>query len=71
MHEDVLLRTLPLADRLRIAAVDLAVTGAPRALVQAVWQATELINPSGDRPQREMQHTHLAPSLGIRTGPFH
>ena len=30
---------LPLADRLRIAAVDLAVTGAPRALVEAVCQA--------------------------------
>jgi hypothetical protein len=29
MKEDDFLRTLPLADRLRIAAVDLATTGAP------------------------------------------
>jgi hypothetical protein len=36
MPEDEQLRALPLADRLRIAAVDLAVTGAPRALVEAV-----------------------------------
>jgi hypothetical protein len=35
--ENDLLRALPLEDRLRIAAVDLAVTGAPRALVEAVW----------------------------------
>jgi hypothetical protein len=28
-----------LEDRLRIAAVDLAITGAPRALVEAVWRA--------------------------------
>jgi hypothetical protein len=34
--ENDLLRALPLEDRLRIAAVDLAVTGAPRALVEAV-----------------------------------
>ncbi len=39
MPEDEQLRALPLADRLRIAAVDLAVTGAPRALVEAVWRA--------------------------------
>ena len=39
MTEDERLRALPLADRLRIAAVDLAVTGAPRALVEAVWLA--------------------------------
>jgi len=37
MTEDDFLRALPLADRLRIAAVDLAVTGAPQALVEAVW----------------------------------
>ena len=36
-----LLRALPLADRLRIAAVDLAVTGAPRALVAARWRAAD------------------------------
>jgi len=38
MHEDELLRALPLPDRFRIAAVDLAVTGAPRPLVEAVWR---------------------------------
>jgi hypothetical protein len=43
MTEDALLRTLPLADRLRIAAVDLAITGAPRALVEAVWLAVDLL----------------------------
>jgi hypothetical protein len=39
MTEDDLLRALALADRLRIAAVDLAFTGAPQALVEAVWRA--------------------------------
>ena len=39
MTEDERLRALPLADRLRIAAVGLAVTGAPRALVEAAWLA--------------------------------
>jgi len=41
MTDDELLRALPLADRFRIAAVDLAMTGAPRALVEAVWLAVE------------------------------
>jgi hypothetical protein len=41
MTEDDFLRAMPLADRLRIAAVDLALTGAPRALVAAVWRASE------------------------------
>jgi hypothetical protein len=41
MTEDDLLRALPLADRLRVAAVDLAVTRAPAALVEAVWRASE------------------------------
>jgi hypothetical protein len=36
MTEDNFLRTLPLADRLRIAAVDLAMTGAPEVLVRRV-----------------------------------
>jgi len=36
MTEDDFLRSLPLADRLRIAAVDLALAGAPPALVAAV-----------------------------------
>jgi hypothetical protein len=40
-NEDERLRALSLADRLRIAAVDLAATGAPRALVEAVWLASE------------------------------
>ena len=44
MLEDALLRALPLADRLRIAAVDLAITGAPRALVEAVWRAVERLD---------------------------
>jgi hypothetical protein len=43
MNEDDFLRTLPLADRLKIAAVDLAVTGAPQALVEAVWRASEKV----------------------------
>jgi hypothetical protein len=41
MTENELLRALPLEDRLRIAAVDLAITGAPRVLVVAVWEASE------------------------------
>jgi hypothetical protein len=43
MTEDELVRALPLADRLRVAAVDLAVTGAPKALVAAVWEIVEAI----------------------------
>jgi hypothetical protein len=39
MAENDYLRDLSLADRLRIAAVDLAVTGAPSTLVEAVWRA--------------------------------
>ena len=44
MTEDQRLCALPLADRLRIAAVDLAITGAPRALVAAVWLAIEQLD---------------------------
>ena len=44
MTEDDFLCALPLADRLKIAAVDLAVTGAPRALVAAVWEAGEKLD---------------------------
>ncbi len=44
MAEDVLLRALPFDDRLRIAAVDLAITGALRALVEAVWRAVERLD---------------------------
>jgi hypothetical protein len=36
------LRALSLADRLRIAAVDLAITGARRALVEAIWVASAI-----------------------------
>ena len=39
MTEDDLLRALPLADRLADRGVDLAVTGAPRALIEALWRA--------------------------------
>jgi hypothetical protein len=39
--ENDLLRALPLEDRLKIAAVDLAITGAPRALVEAAWLAAD------------------------------
>jgi hypothetical protein len=46
MTEDDFLRTLPLADRLRTAAVDLAATGAPRALVAAVREAAERLAPA-------------------------
>jgi hypothetical protein len=35
--EDDFLRALPLADRLRIVAVDLAVTRAPPVLVESMW----------------------------------
>jgi len=47
--ENDLLRASPLADQLRIAAVDLALTGAPRALIEAVWLAARLVawNPRG------------------------
>jgi hypothetical protein len=44
MTEDERLRSFSLADRLRIAAVDLAITGAPRALVAAVWEASRRID---------------------------
>jgi hypothetical protein len=37
--EDALLGQLPLSDRLRVAAVDLIVRGAPSALVASVWEA--------------------------------
>jgi len=40
--EDELLRALPLEDQLQIAAVDLAVTGASRALVEAIWRCWRL-----------------------------
>ena len=43
MTENDLLAALPLADRLRIAAVDLALTGAPRALAVACWQAADAL----------------------------
>jgi len=41
--ENDLLRALPLEDRLGIAAVDLVLTGAPKTLVGAVWEAAELV----------------------------
>jgi hypothetical protein len=44
MTEDALLRSLPLGDQLRIAAVDLAIIGAPRALIEAVWRAVEQLD---------------------------
>ncbi len=43
MTEEELLERLSLADRLWIAAVDLAMTGAPRALVAAAWLVIEKI----------------------------
>jgi len=42
-------RVLPLCDRLRIAAVDLAVTGAPRELVAVMWVASEILEPARAR----------------------
>jgi hypothetical protein len=41
MTENDRLRARPLADQLRIAAVDLTLTGAPRELVVACWRAAE------------------------------
>lgn len=41
--ENDLLAALPLEDRLRLAAVDLALTGAPRALAAACWRAAEVV----------------------------
>jgi hypothetical protein len=43
MTENERLSRLSLADRLLIAAVDLAITRAPRALVSAVWETAERI----------------------------
>jgi len=43
---------MPLDDRLRIAAVDLAVTGAPRALVEAVWLACGTLHRDAGRAAR-------------------
>lgn len=43
MTEDELLATLPLADRLRVGAVDLVLTGAPRALAGACWRAADAL----------------------------
>jgi hypothetical protein len=52
----ILLRALPLADRLRIAAVDLAVTGAPRALVEAVRLASgERLHPASNLDREVLQ----------------
>jgi hypothetical protein len=41
--ENDLLRAMTLEDRLRIAAVDLALTGAPRALAVACWGAADAL----------------------------
>jgi hypothetical protein len=60
MNEDDFLRALPLADRCRIAAVDLAVTGAPQALVEAVWEA------SGEIERGRGAHRRLIPSEPAR-----
>jgi hypothetical protein len=62
MTEDDFLRALPLADRLRIAAVDLAVTGAPVALVQRVWAAGS----RGSRPGSSSRCTSCAAALRER-----
>jgi hypothetical protein len=55
MKENHWLRALPLEDRLRIAAVGLALTSAARALVAAVWLAAEQLTkraPSASAPSR-------------------
>lgn len=49
MTENDLPGAFPLADRLRIAAVDLALTGA-RVLVVACWQAEEALGRAMVRP---------------------
>jgi len=43
MTEGERLSRLSLADRLRVAAVDLAIARALRALVSAVWEAAERV----------------------------
>jgi len=50
MTENDLLAALPLADRLRIAAVDLALTGAPQALAVACWRAANALEQQTKRP---------------------
>jgi hypothetical protein len=65
--ENDLLRTLPLEDQLRIAAVDLAVTRAPRALVEAVWFAavsTPVLLPLGPREHKVAALDPVLPKAG-------
>jgi hypothetical protein len=50
MTKDERLSRLSLTDRLRIAAVDLAITRAPTALVSAVWEAAERIGVAHSHP---------------------
>ncbi|MGE5231343.1 MAG: hypothetical protein ACM3NS_06340 [Deltaproteobacteria bacterium] len=59
MTENDRLRALPLEDRLRIAAVNLALTGAPRALVVVCWRAAELLE------QQDRSRASLTP---VRSG---
>ena len=50
MTEGELLGALPLANRLRIAAVDLALTGAPALLIVACWRAAVALEEQTKRP---------------------
>ena len=59
MTEDVRIWALPLADRLRIAAVDLTVTRAPRAPVSAVWLAERRLGCGGGGHLRPWHSTCL------------
>jgi hypothetical protein len=56
MTENDLLGALPLADRLRVAAVDPALNAAPKALVVACWPGRK--NVSGSVHTAFMAGTH-------------
>jgi hypothetical protein len=66
MTEDARLRALPLAGRLRIAAVDLAVTGAPRALVEALWLAVGKLDASALAHHRQAATTSTSSAKPTR-----
>ena len=65
MTENDRLAPLPLANRLRVAAADLAVTGAPAPLIVACWRSAEALEPSSfPNPHRLTPQGHAADALG-------
>jgi hypothetical protein len=71
MTEVEQLRALPLADRLRIAEVDLAITGAPPTLVEAVWVAGGHPAPARPRGIRRYEWGRTHESGPIQVASYH